>query len=48
MLNQNAQQSLDLFMKIFNIEDLVEKQIEKRAAETRQEKVYAPQASFQA
>ncbi len=46
--DQDASQSLDLFIKIFNIEDLVEKQIEKRAAETRQEKVYAPQASFQA
>lgn len=44
----NATKSLELFMKIFNIEELVEKQLENRAAETRQEKVYAPQASFQA
>lgn len=44
---QNASQSLELFVKIFNIEDLVEKQVEKKAAETKQEKVYSTaQASF--
>jgi hypothetical protein len=36
-----------LFMKIFNIEELAEKQREMKAAEMRQERVPAPQASFQ-
>lgn len=43
----NASQQLDLFVKIFNIEELVEKQRVLKAAETRQEKVQVPQASFQ-
>lgn len=44
----NSLQALDLFVKIFNIEEQVEKQLENKAAETRQEKAHAPQASFQA
>ncbi|NMD70512.1 glutamyl-tRNA reductase [Bacillus sp. DNRA2] len=43
----NASQQLDLFVKIFNIEDLVEKQRVLKAAETKAEKVQVPQASFQ-
>ncbi|WP_147532534.1 glutamyl-tRNA reductase [Bacillus marasmi] len=43
----NASQQLDLFVKIFNIEELVEKQRVLKAAETKQEKVRVPQASFQ-
>ncbi|MGJ7920526.1 glutamyl-tRNA reductase [Neobacillus sp. LXY-4] len=43
----NGAEALDLFVKIFNIEELVEQQLDKKAAETRQEKVHAPQASFQ-
>jgi glutamyl-tRNA reductase len=43
----DAQYALELFVKVFNIEELVEKQKENRAAETRQEKVHATQSSFQ-
>lgn len=43
----NANQALDLFVKIFNIEDLVEQQLENKAAETKQEIVHATQTSFQ-
>jgi glutamyl-tRNA reductase len=43
----NADKQLELFMKIFNIEELAEKQREMKAAEMRQERVPAPQASFQ-
>jgi glutamyl-tRNA reductase len=43
----NANQALDLFVKIFNIEDLVEQQLENKAAETKPEIVHATQTSFQ-
>lgn len=43
----NAAQQLELFVKIFNIEELVEKQRMLKAAETKQDKVRVPQASFQ-
>jgi glutamyl-tRNA reductase len=43
----NAAQQLDLFIKIFHIEEQVEKQRLLKAAETRQEKGHVPQASFQ-
>lgn len=43
----NAAHQLDLFVKIFNIEELVEKQRRLKAAETKQETVRVPQASFQ-
>ncbi|WP_318508160.1 glutamyl-tRNA reductase [Bacillus sp. T3] len=43
----NAAQQLELFAKIFNIEELVEKQRMLKAAETKQDKVRVPQASFQ-
>lgn len=47
----NANQALDLFVKIFNIEDLVEQQQQQqlgnKAAETRQEIVHVTQTSFQ-
>ncbi|MEY2192680.1 glutamyl-tRNA reductase [Neobacillus sp. BF23-41] len=42
----DANQAMDLFMKIFNIEELVEEQHSK-AAETNQIPVTIPQASFQ-
>ncbi|MFP5106520.1 glutamyl-tRNA reductase [Neobacillus sp. C211] len=42
----DANQAMDLFMKIFNIEELVEEQHSK-AAETNQIPVTTPQASFQ-
>lgn len=42
----DADQALDLFMKIFNIEELVKEQHSK-AAETNQIPVTSPQASFQ-
>lgn len=42
----DADQALDLFMQIFNIEELVEKQHSK-AAETNKLMVHSPQASFQ-
>lgn len=42
----DANQAMDLFMKIFNIEELVNEQHSK-AAETNQIPVTAPQASFQ-
>lgn len=46
---QNASQALELFIKIFNIEEQVEKQqLKNKAAESRQEMIHAPQASFQA
>jgi glutamyl-tRNA reductase len=41
----DAEEALDLFMKIFNIEELVEKQT--KAAETNNAVVHVPQASFQ-
>lgn len=43
----DAQYALELFVKVFNIEDLVEKEKENRAAETKQELVHATQTSFQ-
>jgi glutamyl-tRNA reductase len=43
---QNSSEALDLFIKIFNIEEQVDKQLENKAVETRQEKAQAPQASF--
>ncbi|MCQ6278286.1 glutamyl-tRNA reductase [Bacillus sp. EB600] len=42
----DASKSLDLFMKIFNIEDLVDQQ-QPKAAETKKTLVQNPQASFQ-
>ncbi|OLS41507.1 glutamyl-tRNA reductase [Bacillus sp. MRMR6] len=42
----DADEALELFMKIFNIEELVAKQ-ESKAAETNQAMVKVPQASFQ-
>jgi glutamyl-tRNA reductase len=42
----DAEQALDLFMKIFNIEDLAREQHSK-AAETNKIMVHVPQASFQ-
>jgi glutamyl-tRNA reductase len=42
----DADKALDLFMKIFNIEDLVYEQ-QSKAAETNKIMVHAPQASFQ-
>jgi glutamyl-tRNA reductase len=41
----DADEALDLFMKIFRIEELVEKQT--KAAETKDAMVHVPQASFQ-
>jgi glutamyl-tRNA reductase len=41
----DAEEALDLFMKIFRIEELVEKQT--KAAETKDAMVHVPQASFQ-
>ncbi|SDM24201.1 glutamyl-tRNA reductase [Bacillus sp. OK048] len=41
----DADEALDLFMKIFKIEELVEKQT--KAAETKNAMVHVPQASFQ-
>lgn len=43
----DADQALDLFVKIFNIEELVEAQQESKAAEAKKVIVHAPQASFQ-
>lgn len=43
----NAEQSLDLFIKIFNIEQRVQRQQELKAAETKQLLVKSPQATFQ-
>ena len=43
----DAKHALDLFVKVFNIEDLVEKQKVNKAAETRSELVHATQTSFQ-
>nr|WP_263325533.1 glutamyl-tRNA reductase [Neobacillus sp. Marseille-Q6967] len=42
----DAEQAMDLFMKIFNIEELVEEQ-QSKAAETNKMMVQSPQASFQ-
>jgi glutamyl-tRNA reductase len=42
----DASKSLELFMKIFNIEDLVDQQ-QPKAAETKKTLVQNPQASFQ-
>jgi glutamyl-tRNA reductase len=42
----DAEQAMDLFIKIFNIEELVEKQ-QSKAAETNPIVVHEPQASFQ-
>jgi glutamyl-tRNA reductase len=42
----DADQAMDLFMKIFNIQDLVEEQHSK-AAETDKIMIHVPQASFQ-
>jgi glutamyl-tRNA reductase len=43
----DAENALDLFVKIFNIEDLVEEQANTKAAETEKVIVRASQASFQ-
>ncbi|NHM30500.1 glutamyl-tRNA reductase [Neobacillus terrae] len=43
----DAENALDLFVKIFNIEDLVEEQANTKAAETEKVFVRASQASFQ-
>jgi len=42
----DADQAMDLFMKIFSIEELVQEQ-QSKAAETNKIMVHAPQASFQ-
>jgi glutamyl-tRNA reductase len=42
----NADQAMDLFMKIFSIEELVQEH-QSKAAETNKIMVHAPQASFQ-
>ncbi|MBT2636331.1 MULTISPECIES: glutamyl-tRNA reductase [unclassified Bacillus (in: firmicutes)] len=42
-----AEEALDLFVKIFNIEQLVAEQEGMKTAETKQVKVPSPQASFQ-
>ncbi|MFE8703419.1 glutamyl-tRNA reductase [Cytobacillus sp. FJAT-54145] len=44
---KDADQALDLFMKIFNIEQLVKEQQDVKAADTEQVRVQSPQASFQ-
>ena len=41
----DAEQAMDLFMKIFNIEELVQEQ-QLKAAETNKIPVREPQASF--
>jgi glutamyl-tRNA reductase len=43
----DAEDALDLFVKIFNIEQLVAEQEGMKTAETKQVKVPSPQASFQ-
>jgi glutamyl-tRNA reductase len=43
----DADRQLDLFVKIFNIEELVAQQQELKAAESKQVTVRSPQASFQ-
>ncbi|MBA4537218.1 glutamyl-tRNA reductase [Bacillus aquiflavi] len=43
----NADESLELFMKIFNIEQLVEEQRAEKAVEPRKVQAHAPQASLQ-
>lgn len=43
----NADEALDLFMRIFNIEDLVKEQQESKVADLKRAVVATPQASFQ-
>ncbi|MDF1506905.1 glutamyl-tRNA reductase [Robertmurraya sp. DFI.2.37] len=43
----NADEALELFMKIFNIEDLVKEQQETKVADLKRAVVATPQASFQ-
>lgn len=44
---KDAHQALDLFVKIFNIEDLVQKQSESKTSEFAKEPVHAHQSSFE-
>lgn len=43
----NADEALELFMKIFNIEDLVKEQQDSKVADLKRAVVATPQASFQ-
>ncbi|PAE21739.1 glutamyl-tRNA reductase [Bacillus sp. 7504-2] len=43
----NAEEALELFMKIFNIEDLVKEQQDSKVADLKRAVVATPQASFQ-